>query len=769
MPRAVRYRVLRKIAHGGMAEIFLALQTGAEGFQKPVVLKRILPAFAADPHFVRMLVDEAHIASSLSHSHLVQILDLGKSGGQFFLVLEFVDGWSLEQVRRRAQKARLKFPLPLALYIVSSLCRALSYVHRRGRDGKPLGIVHRDISPQNVLLGREGEVKLADFGIAKAVGRREKSATGIIKGKFAYMSPEQSIGSALDARSDLFSVGTLLYILTTGKKPFEAPTDLEVLMQVRRARFEKPSAFLKEFNLEVERFIGRALRADRSRRWQSAEQMADRLDGIQVKLGQPTGPAALKRWLEALSERDGIQPPGDLPEVETDINVGTIELETGDLELHDTGSGEIAMPVRTRAAKTRQASVSPSVLAAAVSPSSASGAITAKASISGASYASLSIVAAEADGDEERADEEDAHKRDAADVAQDAEAAAAAAAPEPAAVIEPAPARVVPAAAPPVVAAATVVEPSPVTILQPTTIPAAGWPQPDPTVRRPALFVLGQPAAPTPPIATSPAPLSPEAADTIASHTPPWEPIARPSGGAAAAPTNRYPIVFPPVRRARPPTGAPKPLSDAAVAAPARGSVLTTDGPRLVLPTDPLARTVPLTPMSTPSSTPSSTRMSTRMSTPMSARPAAVVSPPPVAFVRPPPVAAPQSTVAADVADPAAAAVTPPPLAAPAAPAARVDDRDSDDDSESLSVDVAPPRKRRRWARRLLVAATSVAILSGGGYFTRPYWEPRVLPHVAPSLPPWVIARLTRPIDTWLQSVSARLHLGPAEQADQRR
>jgi serine/threonine-protein kinase len=743
MPRAVRYRVLRKIAHGGMAEIFLALQTGAEGFQKPVVLKRILPAFAADPHFVRMLVDEAHIASSLSHSHLVQILDLGKSGGQFFLVLEFVDGWSLEQVRRRAQKARLKFPLPLALYIVSSLCRALSYVHRRGRDGKPLGIVHRDISPQNVLLGREGEVKLADFGIAKAVGRREKSATGIIKGKFAYMSPEQSIGSALDARSDLFSVGTLLYILTTGKKPFEAPTDLEVLMQVRRARFEKPSAFLKEFNLEVERFIGRALRADRARRWQSAEQMADRLDGILVKLGQPTGPAALKRWLEALSERDGIQPPGDLPEVETDINVGTIELETGDLELHDTGSGEIAVPVRTRAAKTREASVSPSVMAAAVSPSSSSGAVTAQASISGASYASLSIVAAGA-----RA-AEDTDKSEAG-------------------VARPA-AQVVPAAPPPVVAAPTVVEPSPVTILQPTTIPAAAWPQPDPTVRRPALFVLGQPAEPSPPIAAKPAPLSPEAADTIASHTPPWEPIARPSVGAAAGPTNRYPIVFPPVRRARPPTGAPKLLSDAAVALPAPG--LTTDRPRPVPSTDPLARTVPLTPMSAPLSRPMSSPMSTPMSNPLSARPAGVVVAPPVAFVRPPPVAAmvtaPPSAVASDVADPAAVAVTPPPAAA-APLAARIDDDDSDENSESMSLEVAP-RRKRRWGRRLLVAATSVALLSGGGYFTRTYWEPRVLPHVAPSLPPWVIARLTRPIDTWLRTVSARLHLGPAEQVDQGR
>src|SRR5262245_46316665 len=193
MSRGVRYRVLRKLAHGGMAEIFLALQVGAEGFEKPVVLKRILPALAADPAFVRMLVDEAHIASTLNHSNLVQVLDLGKSGDEFFLVLEFVDGWSLEHIRKRAQKARMKMPLPLILYVTSALCRALAYVHTRKRGGKALGIVHRDVTPQNVLLSREGEVKLADFGIAKAAGKREKSATGIIKGKFAYMSPEQSI------------------------------------------------------------------------------------------------------------------------------------------------------------------------------------------------------------------------------------------------------------------------------------------------------------------------------------------------------------------------------------------------------------------------------------------------------------------------------------------------------------------------------------------------------------------------------------------------
>src|SRR4051812_37950036 len=282
MARGARYHVVSKIAHGGMAEIFLALQQGEVGFQKPVVLKRILPALAEDPSFVRMLVDEAHIASTLNHSNLVQVLDLGKSGPQYFLVLEFVDGWSLEQVRRRALKAKLKLPTPLALHIVSALCRGLAYVHTRTRNGKPLEIVHRDVTPQNVLLSKEGEVKLADFGIAKAVGKSEKSATGIIKGKFAYMSPEQSRGSPLDARSDLFSVGSLLYLLITGRKPFDGPTDLDVIMQVRRARPEKPSTVVRDMNPDVERLINRALRADVDKRWQSAEQMADRIDAILV-------------------------------------------------------------------------------------------------------------------------------------------------------------------------------------------------------------------------------------------------------------------------------------------------------------------------------------------------------------------------------------------------------------------------------------------------------------------------------------------------------
>jgi serine/threonine protein kinase len=357
MPRGTRYHVVSKIAHGGMAEIFLALQKGEEGFQKPVVLKRILPALAEDPSFVRMLVDEAHIASTLNHSNLVQVLDLGKSGEQYFLVLEFVDGWSLEQVRRRARDTKLKLPIPLALGVVGALCRGLAYVHSRTRNGEPLRIVHRDVTPQNVLLSQQGEVKLADFGIAKAVGKSEKSATGVIKGKFAYMSPEQSRGWPLDARSDLFSVGSLLYLLVTGRKPFDGPTDLDVIMQVRRARPDKPSSLVRDLNPDVERFINRALRADVAKRWQSAEQMADRIDAILLKLGQPSGPAPLKRWLETLSARDGAKPPAVEPGTVSDPSIA-VELGSLDIELQEVAATDdrsrASASTRSLGAQTRQ-------------------------------------------------------------------------------------------------------------------------------------------------------------------------------------------------------------------------------------------------------------------------------------------------------------------------------------------------------------------------------------------------------------------------------
>src|SRR3954471_12735249 len=183
-----RYTILRKITDGGTAEIFLAKQHGAQGFEKTVVLKRIFTTFYADPQFRHMLVDEAHVAMSLYHSNIVQVLDLGEADGRYFMALELVDGWTLDEVLRRSKAATVPFPPALALYVTAEVCRALAYAHSKARDGKSLGIVHRDISPHNVMLSAEGEVKLTDFGIAKVHSRKEQSLGNVIKGKISFMS-----------------------------------------------------------------------------------------------------------------------------------------------------------------------------------------------------------------------------------------------------------------------------------------------------------------------------------------------------------------------------------------------------------------------------------------------------------------------------------------------------------------------------------------------------------------------------------------------------
>src|SRR4051794_32325437 len=268
-----RYTILGKLADGGMAEIFLATQHGAEGFEKHVVLKRILTQFSADPQFRNMLLDEGHISMSLQHSNIVQVLDLGVAAGRCFLVMELVDGWDLERILQRAHAAGIVFPPALALHVVSVVCRALAYAHGKSRDGKPLGIVHRDISPNNVLISEQGEVKLADFGIAKAQRKREQTAAGVIKGKVAYMSPEQATGLVIDKRSDIFSVGSLLYRMMTNALPFEAPSDLEQLLKVQKADFQPPDNVKPGINKAVSAIIMRAMRLAPSARYQAADEM----------------------------------------------------------------------------------------------------------------------------------------------------------------------------------------------------------------------------------------------------------------------------------------------------------------------------------------------------------------------------------------------------------------------------------------------------------------------------------------------------------------
>ncbi|HXI57545.1 MAG TPA: serine/threonine-protein kinase, partial [Polyangia bacterium] len=337
-----RYTIVGKLADGGMAEIFLGAQHGAEGFEKPVVLKRIHTAFSADPQFRNMFIDEAHISMSLSHGNIVQVLDLGVSNGRYFLVLELVDGWDLHQILKRARAAQIAWPPALALYVAAQLCRALAFAHAKTQNGRPLGIVHRDISPNNVLLSEQGEVKLADFGIAKAQRKREQTAAGVIKGKVAFMSPEQATGATIDWRSDLFSVGTVLYLMTTDKQPFEGANDLETLAHVQRAEFSPPDKVKPDLAPPLVRVITRAMRLPVGERYQTADEMQADIERVLRTEYHSAGQTELKQWLAQLARKDGAptisKRVGDgtaaaaASDGGTDLNAGT-SFELGDLDI----------------------------------------------------------------------------------------------------------------------------------------------------------------------------------------------------------------------------------------------------------------------------------------------------------------------------------------------------------------------------------------------------------------------------------------------------
>jgi tRNA A-37 threonylcarbamoyl transferase component Bud32 len=237
--RIGRYEPIRRLAVGGMAEIYLARQPGVgiEGFEKLVVLKRILPQHALDPELLRMFADEARLSATLTHPHITEVHDVGTDGDAPFFAMEYVHGANLRELLRAHARTtgRPAAPLPLAqaIGIVAAAAAGLHYAHERlGPGDHPLGIVHRDVSPSNVLVSYDGAVKVSDFGIAKWAFQRTRTQEGTLKGKFAYMSPEQCRGRAVDRRSDVFALGTILYELTTGAPPFSGESDFEILTAI---------------------------------------------------------------------------------------------------------------------------------------------------------------------------------------------------------------------------------------------------------------------------------------------------------------------------------------------------------------------------------------------------------------------------------------------------------------------------------------------------------------------------------------------------------
>ncbi|MCA1826643.1 MAG: protein kinase [Myxococcales bacterium] len=273
-----KYFLLERINVGGMAEVYKAKTVGVEGFEKLVAIKRILPSVAEDEEFIKMFVDEAKITSQLSHANLAQTFDLGKIDDTYYIAMEYVPGKDLRAVFERMKRRGERMPLQLAAYVVSRVCEGLDYAHRkRDASGRELHIVHRDVSPQNIILSYEGEVKLIDFGIAKAANKITKTQAGILKGKFGYMSPEQVRGLPLDGRSDIFAAGVVLYELCTGERLFVGSSDFSVLEKVQQAKVTPPSQIDPSIPSKLERIILKALAREPEDRYQQAADLATEL------------------------------------------------------------------------------------------------------------------------------------------------------------------------------------------------------------------------------------------------------------------------------------------------------------------------------------------------------------------------------------------------------------------------------------------------------------------------------------------------------------
>ena len=270
-----RYVIRRKLAEGGMAEIFLAQSHGPEGFEKQVVIKRIRAALADDPSFVQMFIAEARVASKLNHANLVHIFDFDRHEDSYYLAMEYVRGKSLAEMHRRARSANREVPPVLVAQIGLEVARGLGYAHRLNDHGHPLGLVHRDVTPHNVLLSYEGAVKLTDFGIAKASNRA--STAGMLKGKFAYMSPEQSRGEPVDPRTDLFALGITLWELLTGGRLFDGDSDVAVLRAVQEREILSPSVVNPAVDPALSDAVMSALQRDPARRIRSAAELERRL------------------------------------------------------------------------------------------------------------------------------------------------------------------------------------------------------------------------------------------------------------------------------------------------------------------------------------------------------------------------------------------------------------------------------------------------------------------------------------------------------------
>ncbi len=293
-----KYQILRKLATGGMAEIFLARATGIVGFEKTVAIKRILGQFAANPDFVNMFLDEARLAANLQHPNIVQIYDVGNADGFYFFAMEFIHGQDCRSLKRVSHKKGSRIPLGNVLTIIHGAAAGLGYAHDKCNDaGQSLGLVHRDVSPANILLSYDGAVKVVDFGIAKAESRETKTRTGTIKGKIPYMPPEQCKGLDTDSRSDLFALGVVLYEMTVGRRPFRGENDFAILQTIINNEFTKPSERVPGYPEQLEAIVLKLLAPAPDQRYQRAEDLMIDLEEFAQDHGMRISTLELKRYM----------------------------------------------------------------------------------------------------------------------------------------------------------------------------------------------------------------------------------------------------------------------------------------------------------------------------------------------------------------------------------------------------------------------------------------------------------------------------------------
>ncbi|HZI12312.1 MAG TPA: serine/threonine-protein kinase [Myxococcus sp.] len=295
-----KYQLIRKLAVGGMAEVYLAKAAGPGGFEKTLVLKRILPHLVEDSSFVEMFLAEARLAAGLNHPHIVQIFDFGEAEGSYFLAMEYIDGPNLRRWERQAASKGLKLPPAICAKVVASAAEGLAFAHefKDPATGKPLGLIHRDVSPDNILVSRQGAVKVVDFGIAKAAGQKHRTQTGIVKGKVAYMPPEQVTGEVLDRRVDVYALGVVLYELLTGRLPFEASNELNLMKSILADPGVPATRYRPDLPRVLQSILATALAKERKDRYPDCRALQTDLERFVLTTGQPVGAYQIAQLVE---------------------------------------------------------------------------------------------------------------------------------------------------------------------------------------------------------------------------------------------------------------------------------------------------------------------------------------------------------------------------------------------------------------------------------------------------------------------------------------